>query len=189
MKKLVDGYEVFLKRADRELYGNLCGGQWPHTLVIGCSDSRVIPEEIFSAKPGDLFVIRNVGNICRMDEPSVAAAVEYAVCHLHVDSIAILAHADCGAVKAAGDLGSVPEPGILKWLGEEKYKGATIEEAVKKWGIKQKERLDDFPLIKDATEGGALQTILLYFDLASLRLEHFSNGKWRKAMEEKENNA
>ena len=76
MEKLVNGYRKFLKSADRELYGRLSKGQAPHTLVVSCSDSRIVPEEIFSAKPGELFVLRNVGNVCRLDDPSVACAVE-----------------------------------------------------------------------------------------------------------------
>ena len=105
MEKLYEGYREFRKTADRDLYGRLSKGQAPHTLVVSCSDSRIIPEAIFSAKPGDLFVLRNVGNVCRLDDPSVACAVEYAVNHLKVRSIVVLAHSDCGAVKDTLDLG------------------------------------------------------------------------------------
>ncbi len=178
MERLKEGYRRFLSRADRRLYESLCGGQKPHTLVIGCSDSRVIPEEIFSVGPGELFVLRNVGNLCCTDNPAVAAAIEYAVGHLGVSRAMILTHGDCGAVKAACHPEHLEEKGILAWLGGESYSGDSLEEAIKKWGVRQLERLSEFPIVKEAVSRGRLQTQLLFFDLESLRMDIYVGDEW-----------
>jgi carbonic anhydrase len=73
-------------------------GQNPFAVIITCSDSRVPPEIIFDEGIGDLFVIRNAGNI--IDEEDVLASVEYAVEHLHVHTILVMGHEHCGAIEA-----------------------------------------------------------------------------------------
>ncbi len=73
-------------------------GQHPYAIVICCSDSRVIPEQIFSAQIGDLFVIRVAGNV--LDNHQLGS-IEYAASHLHCDQIIVLGHTGCGAVGAA----------------------------------------------------------------------------------------
>lgn len=73
-------------------------GQHPYAVVVACSDSRVVPEFIFSAGLGDLFVIRVAGNI--MDGHQLGS-VEYALAHLHCPLVVVLGHSHCGAVNAA----------------------------------------------------------------------------------------
>ena len=73
-------------------------GQHPKAIVIACSDSRVIPEAIFSAGIGDLFVIRLAGNV--LDRHQLGS-IEYAAAHLHCPLILVLGHTGCGAVSAA----------------------------------------------------------------------------------------
>lgn len=73
-------------------------GQKPFAVVLTCSDSRVSPEIIFDEGIGDLFVIRNAGNIA--DEEDVLASVEYAVEHLGVHTVVIMGHERCGAIEA-----------------------------------------------------------------------------------------
>lgn len=77
-------------------------GQSPKIAVLTCADSRVIPEHIFQAGIGELFVVRIAGNIA-VDE-TVIASLEYAVDHLHITHLIILAHTHCGAVKAAEEV-------------------------------------------------------------------------------------
>ena len=83
----------------------LCEGQHPFAVVLCCSDSRVVPEIIFDQKLGDLFVIRNAGNI--VDE-EVLGSIEYAVEHLGTPLVVVMGHAACGAVTATCQGGDLP---------------------------------------------------------------------------------
>lgn len=102
-EKLQKGNEKYLKTLQNDenlrfLRDNLVKGQHPEIVVITCSDSRVIPEKIFSADLGELFVIRTAGNVINEGE---LATVEYAIEHLKVSHIVVLGHTHCGAVHAA----------------------------------------------------------------------------------------
>ena len=97
------GNQEFLNKLDnnkelKELRDELVKGQHPDTLVITCSDSRVVPEYIFNASLGELFVIRTAGNVINEGE---LATVEYAIEHLKVKHIVVLGHTHCGAIHAS----------------------------------------------------------------------------------------
>jgi len=106
MNRLLSGYTKFREEvfpAHREMFAYLSGSQHPHTLFITCADSRVVPNLITQTDPGEIFTVRNVGNIV----PSfgeimggVSSAIEYAVAALEVENVIILGHSDCGAMKA-----------------------------------------------------------------------------------------
>ena len=96
-------------------------GQAPRVLFIGCSDSRVIPERLTSARPGELFVVRNAGNLVPPFEPEsgyhgVSAAIEYAVEILGVRDIVVCGHSHCGAVRALYDEIDPSLPNLRHWL-------------------------------------------------------------------------
>jgi len=127
MQRLIEGVHKF--QTDqfgnyRKLFRKLSQeGQNPHTLFITCSDSRVLAELITQSKPGDLFVVKNVGNIVppanvRGDTNSTAAAIEFAVETLRVNDIVICGHSQCGAISAI--LGKNPvsnsTPHLCDWL-------------------------------------------------------------------------
>jgi len=108
-QRLIEGYRVFRDarlRREQDRYRELAeSGQSPETMVIGCCDSRVSPEVIFDARPGELFVVRNVANIVPPFAPDtrahgVSAALEFGVAALKVKHIVVLGHAHCGGVKA-----------------------------------------------------------------------------------------
>ena len=108
-RHLVEGYETFLSgrfRDEQQRFRDLAEkGQRPTTMIIGCCDSRVAPEAIFDAGPGELFVLRNVANLVPPYEPDdhyhgASAALEYAVMALKVAHIVVLGHAHCGGVRA-----------------------------------------------------------------------------------------
>ena len=107
-QQLIDGYRAFLigrLRHEQDRYLSLAeSGQSPQIMVIGCCDSRVSPEVIFDARPGELFVVRNVANIVPPYAPDgahgVSAALEFGVDALKVSHIVVLGHAQCGGVKA-----------------------------------------------------------------------------------------
>ncbi len=100
------------------------GGQNPEVMVVSCCDSRVMPETIFMALPGELFVMRNVANLVPPFETEgmfhgVSAALEFAVLNLRVKHIIVLGHSGCGGVKAVLDRGSAEETTdgfITKWM-------------------------------------------------------------------------
>ena len=108
-QRLIDGYSAFRAgrlQAEQSRYQELAeSGQSPRVMVIGCSDSRVSPEVIFDALPGELFVVRNVANLVPPYAPDgayhgVSAALEFAVGALKVKHIVVLGHAHCGGVRA-----------------------------------------------------------------------------------------
>ncbi|HEY8163318.1 MAG TPA: carbonic anhydrase [Methylocystis sp.] len=115
---LVKGYEVFLSgrfRSEQERFRNLAAkGQKPTTMVIGCCDSRVAPEAIFDAGPGELFVLRNVAALVPPYEPDdhfhgASAALEYAIMALEVQHVVVLGHGQCGGVKAYAEMAADPK--------------------------------------------------------------------------------
>lgn len=124
MQALVDHARSFHQRIEGagEDYRKLAAGQSPEALFISCSDSRVVPALITSARPGDIFELRNAGNIVPphgTDSPSgEAATVEYALEVLRVPDIVVCGHSHCGAMDAlasGADLSGLP--GVDAWLG------------------------------------------------------------------------
>lgn len=125
MKKLLQGVVDFqhtLTDEMRELFSKLALGQKPDALFIACSDSRVVPNLFASTNPGDVFVVRNVGNLvppcaCCGDDASVAAAIEFSVLQLEVADIIVCGHSECGAIHALNTLDEVHHPPHLaNWL-------------------------------------------------------------------------
>jgi len=111
--------QVFPSNLD--LYAKLASdGQSPKALMISCADSRVVPEHIMQAQPGDLFVCRNAGNIVppfATANGGVSSTVEYAVLALGVRDIIVCGHSDCGAMKALVHPESLDNmPNVAAWL-------------------------------------------------------------------------
>lgn len=111
--------DVFPIRSD--LYERLAtAGQSPKALIISCADSRVVPEEILRAQPGDLFVCRNAGNIVppySQANGGVTSTVEFAVVALGVRDIIVCGHSDCGAMKALMNPALMANmPNVAAWL-------------------------------------------------------------------------
>ena len=126
-ERLTEGYRAFLERrfaSERSRYEMLAAtGQRPEIMVIGCIDSRVSPEVIFNARPGELFVVRNVANLVPPYAPDgrahgVSAALEFGVAALKVKHIVVLGHAQCGGVKAFAEDAEPLSPGdfIGQWM-------------------------------------------------------------------------
>jgi carbonic anhydrase len=125
VEKLVRGVHQFRANyfADHKaLFHQLAtAGQQPETLFITCSDSRVVPNLITSAAPGELFIVRNVGNVVPPYDPANAgattAALEYAVCVLKVANIIVCGHTQCGAMNALLNPDTLRElPYVSRWL-------------------------------------------------------------------------
>jgi carbonic anhydrase len=109
LEEMIEGYwrfrEIGWKR-ERERWADLAEGQSPKVMVLACSDSRVDPSLIFDARPGQMFVVRNVANLAPPFETShgyhgVSAALEFAVTQLEVEEVLVLGHGSCGGCAAA----------------------------------------------------------------------------------------
>ena len=126
LNNFAEGHELFqsayFKKHEQELLDLATKGQHPKALFIGCSDSRVIPDLMLQTDPGDLFVVRNVGNFVppyKEDEDyhGTGAGIEYAVSVLNVKEIIICGHTHCGACKALYE--PIDNPALVhvkKWL-------------------------------------------------------------------------
>lgn len=137
-QRLIDGYSAFASgrlQSEQDRYRELAErGQTPEIMVIGCCDSRVSPEVIFDARPGELFVVRNVANLVPPYEVDgkyhgVSAALEFGVGALKVKHIVVLGHAQCGGVRAYAEDAEPISPGdfIGRWM-------SLMEPAAKKVG-------------------------------------------------------
>lgn len=130
MKELFDGAIKFRDEdylEHKELYEGLKKSQDPHTLFISCSDSRVVPNLITNTLPGDLFAVRNIGNIVppytedsalRSGYLATTAAIEYALNILNIENIIVCGHSNCGACSAIYASGEklATTPYVSKWL-------------------------------------------------------------------------
>jgi carbonic anhydrase len=123
MQEIIDGFLKFQRDvfpARKELFRKLATSQTPRTLFISCSDSRMVPELVTQREPGDLFVIRNAGNIVPSFGPEpggVSATVEYAVAALGVTDVVICGHSDCGAMTAVATCKCLDHmPAVANWL-------------------------------------------------------------------------
>jgi carbonic anhydrase len=123
MQRLLDGYAHFRSNVfphHSSLFQQLAHGQTPEVCLITCSDSRVMPELILQCDPGQIFAIRNAGNLVPLPgeaHSGVAASVEYAVRALNVADIVICGHSGCGAMKEVLDQQYVYEmPMVTSWL-------------------------------------------------------------------------
>ena len=123
MRDIIDGFLRFQRDAypaRSQLFKSLATRQAPKALFIACSDSRVVPELLTQREPGELFVIRNAGNIVPGYGPQpggVSASVEYAVAVLGVGDIVVCGHSDCGAMGAIASCACLDQlPAVAGWL-------------------------------------------------------------------------
>ncbi len=206
--RLVEGYTAFLGgrlREEQSRYRQLAeSGQSPEIMVIGCCDSRVSPEVIFDAGPGELFVVRNVANLVPPYTPdgaqrAVSAALEFAVQALRVKHIVVLGHAQCGGIRAYADKSAPLSPGdfIGSWM-------ALIAPAAKAAGprgdlpmseyltrleqsamLTTLDNLMTFPCVRILVERGKLHLHAAYFGVATgtLSVLDAPSGEFRRVAE------
>ena len=189
MEKLYHGIETFKKahfHRDRAFYRQLSRQQCPEAFFITCADSRIDPNLVTQSRPGDLFIVRNVGNLIPPhgsigDANSMAAALEFAVQVLQVADIIVCGHSGCGAMQALlEDDGSGEEPSHLRgWL----QIAAPVKERVQQRCttsstahqlrmleqenvLEQIENLRTYPFINAAFLEGRLRIHGWYYDIA-----------------------
>lgn len=124
MPRIAAGVVEFQKNAypaRRDLYEQLAGGQAPETLFITCSDSRISPNLVTSTEPGEVFIIRNAGNIVAPHTKQTdggSATIEYAMAALKVRHVVVCGHTGCGAMGAAMDPSGLDAlPHVKEWIG------------------------------------------------------------------------
>jgi carbonic anhydrase len=183
--QLIEGYRRFRAShwpEQRGRYESLSEGQNPRICVISCCDSRVDPVTIFDARPGDLFVIRNVANMvppfhAGNSMQGTSSAIEFAVRALHVELILVLGHARCGGVRAAIDSASIEDTVFLKQWVElldvaKKRAGAHDADALEHEAIRVSvERLTTFPFVASAMRSGKLKLAGARFSIFDGQLE------------------
>lgn len=192
--RLLAGYRSFLagrlpieQSRFRELAEQ---GQSPEIMVIGCCDSRVSPEVIFDARPGELFVMRNVANVVPPYAPDgahhgVSAALEFAVQGLRVKHIVVLGHAQCGGVRAFAEGNAPLSPGdfIGRWMDliapaaasiPPRAPGEPLDDYVRRLEqastVRALDNLMTFPCVRILVERGRLKLHAAYFGVATGRL-------------------
>jgi carbonic anhydrase len=194
MHELIEGYRRFRAgtwQEERQRFEALSRiGQRPRALVIACSDSRTDPQMVFNARPGELFVVRNVANIVPPygpdDQPhGVSSAIEFAVRSLQVRDIVVLGHAMCGGVKAL--LEGAPDEAsdfVGRWvrIAEPARQRAMQAPPEERQTICEHEtvrlsltNLMTFPWIKDAVEAGHTTLHGCFFGIQSGVLERLGD--------------
>lgn len=146
MEKILAGVVKFKNSSYEErkkLFADLANGQSPEVLFITCSDSRIDPNMVTNTEPGDLFIIRNAGNIVpphSRPAGGVTASIEFAVSALGVKHIVVCGHADCGAMKGALNPSALTDlPHVQAWLDHSR---AAVDVVKAKYGQATHEELD-----------------------------------------------
>ncbi len=161
-EKLIEGNRHYLATSDKTLREQTAvNGQHPYAIVICCSDSRVIPEQIFSASVGDLFVIRVAGNV--LDKHQLGS-IEYAAAHLDCKLILLLGHTGCGAVSAAlsghadGFISYITDD-IKEAIGEERDSNMACQLNVQHGVDRIRKEFNEHPEMPDVEIRGAIYDI------------------------------
>ncbi len=183
MAKFLDNYAVDKK----ELIDNLAKGQKPHTLLISCSDSRVNPNEFLSAGLGELFIVRNVGNVIpKYHETnyiySEGAAIEFAINELGIKNIVICGHTECGAIKACIAGNEIKSLELRNWLqiikdGFSKRQPVDAYQGVKFNLLNQVDNLKTYPLVAKLLKTNELVISAWVYDVKTARILEWSTSK------------
>lgn len=194
---LLNGNEMFkksyFKKNEKELLDLVHNGQHPKALFIGCADSRVVPNLITQTNPGELFVLRNVGNLVAPYKPdedyhSTAAGIEYAVTALEVSEIIICGHTHCGAIASLfQEIDEKPFVHTKKWLtlgnkakslallalGKDAEKEVLLRLTEKLSVISQIENLLTYPYVKEQVDAGSLHLHGWMYDIENGDIEYY----------------
>lgn len=196
MQKLVNGYLQFKQLGFKErqvLFENLSNSQNPEVLFITCSDSRIDPNLITQTEPGDLFVIRNAGNIVppyTVESDGIVASVEFAVVGLGVKHIVVCGHSNCGAMKGAlNSKGLTALPKVKSWLNycseavsiiqsrERNFKSDELNSVTKENVLLQIRRLEQYPEISKRLTTGDIEIHGWIYEIGDGTIKCFNQEK------------
>lgn len=190
MERLYKGIHKFQSsffKKEEEFFRRISKEQEPKVLFITCADSRVDPNLVTQSRPGELFIVRNVGNIIPpydaiKDKNSVAAALEFAVLVLKVADIIVCGHSNCGAMKLLfqDEKGPVNMPHLMEWVSmsspvrehvEKHYAGVTPDFrdriTEKENVLEQLKNIETYPFISQALEQNAVYLHGWYYDIGT----------------------
>lgn len=187
LRRLVEGYRQFYQgNPARKGFcafqaEQIADKQHPHSMVISCFDSRVCPEAIFGTNDGHICVHRNMLNQVDLQDTSMMASLRFAVDVLKVQNVVILGHSDCNAVQKLLYLDKI-QPEVRSWLAGTgaRYRGETVDEAVKNNVTDQLERLQKIPFVEQAVRDGALNLEGMFFHIYDGLMERYDaqKGVW-----------
>ena len=186
-------FKTYFKKNKESLVKLVKDGQSPKALFIGCSDSRVIPDLIVQSNPGDLFVLRNVGNLVPPFKPdedyhATASGIEYAVSVLKVKEVIICGHSHCGACKSLYqdiedeslihtkkwlELGKSAKTSAILSLGANAPLENLLRLTEKLSVVKQIENILTYPNVKKRFEDGDLYIHGWYYDIETGNIQYY----------------
>lgn len=192
MKKLLRGiveYRENVLPGYKDRFAELAKGQAPDALFVSCSDSRVEPSLVATTDPGELFVMRNAGNLVPIahasghstGDESEAACIEYALEALHVRDIVVCGHSSCGAMKAVLDRNVPPSaPNLAAWLRHAEPAAVMLRERgpidperpaydqLSQWNVLvQLDHVRSYPIVAEHVARGAVRLTALWFEIAT----------------------
>lgn len=201
MKNLIQGIVDFRKNLTeehRKLFAKLALGQKPDALFIACSDSRVVPNLFASTNPGDVFVLRNIGNLVppissQEKDTSAVAALEFSIFSLNVSDIIVCGHSECGAMQALAHSSDMCHCGHLSsWLqyGKEALEkvrsGHTIDSSLSEVNqisqmnvLQQMQHITSYPFVQERIRAKKLRMHGWWFDIARAEVHYYCSRERR----------
>lgn len=211
MHRILQGlrrYEHTTKPAHAHQFAELAAGQSPLALFITCADSRIVPNLLVSARPGELFVLRNVANLVPPDadeaDSSAVSALWYAVEVLGVDDVVVCGHSSCGGMKALLAHEPPPSKHLQRWLknghsAREAWRAGQVldpslpdvDQLSQTSALKQLDHLRTYPWIESRIASDQLRLHAWWFEIATGRVLAYADelGKYVPALDRLERSA
>lgn len=204
LSDLINGHEEFKTHYyplhEKEFLDLVDNGQKPGAIIITCSDSRIVLDRLFSTNPGQLFIVRNPGNLAppyTIDstqlQASVLASVEYAVHHLGIKDVIVMGHSDCGAMNAVysgADLSGFP--GLIRWLSIDNDLFKSFQKKHQEHPLTKKEglflfekfsivgqlhHLSHYPILRDLLKDESVHLHGWFYDVRSGGIDYYDTDK------------
>jgi len=195
---LINGIQRFSSEvvpSKQALFDELATGQSPATLVITCADSRIDPSLITQTDPGDIFVVRNAGNIVPPLDNSGssadgnAASIEYAITALNVSHVVVVGHSSCGAMGGLQNLDGLDAlPSVRRWLENSEAlldtpAGEDLDSLIEANVLLQLEHLKQYPGVSEKIDAGELTLHAWVYDIGSGDVRAYDGSSFTSLLE------